>query len=81
MFHIAAKTLSKMTTEEDFANETLYPGLSSIRNISFEIAVSLIEYAYQEGFARRTPYPKDNSQLRKHLTAFVYNPEINFPNL
>ncbi|HAW45298.1 MAG TPA: NAD-dependent malic enzyme [Sutterella sp.] len=52
MFLIAAETLSGMVTEEDLAKGALYPPLSRIREISFEITCAIARYACENGMAR-----------------------------
>jgi malate dehydrogenase (oxaloacetate-decarboxylating)(NADP+) len=51
MFMAAARTLAAMATESDLAQGSLYPPLSSIRDVSAQIAVAVAEIAFREKLA------------------------------
>ena len=52
MFAVAARTLANMVTEDDLAMGRLYPSLSTIRDVSREIAIAVAEVAFTRGLAR-----------------------------
>lgn len=70
IFLVAAKTLSELVTDDDLNNGTIYPPLTSIREVSFEIAVAVAEKSYADGNARLNK-PDD---LRKTIKESIYNP-------
>lgn len=67
---IAAETLAKLVTPADLETGCVYPPLSSIRQVSLEIATAVAEYGYQQGFAT-VPRPRS---IKEHLQSIVYNP-------
>ncbi len=69
-FLIAAKTLSELVTDDDLNNGTIYPPLTSIREVSLEIAVAVAEKSYADGNARLNQ-PDD---LRKTIRDSMYDP-------
>jgi len=71
LFGVAARTLAAMASEQDLAAGCLYPPLTEIRRVSFEIAVAVAEYAWAEDLCD-APRPDD---VRAHLRAFVYEPD------
>ena len=62
MFMIAAQTLSKLVSDEMLAQGTVFPPLSDIRKVSFEIAKAVAKEAFEQGFARQVE-PKDIGDL------------------
>ncbi|MFT5425657.1 MAG: malate dehydrogenase (oxaloacetate-decarboxylating)(NADP+) [Gammaproteobacteria bacterium] len=70
IFLVAAKTLSELVTDDDLNNGTIYPPLTSIREVSFEIAVAVAEKSYADGNAR-IERPDD---LRKIIKESMYDP-------
>jgi malate dehydrogenase (oxaloacetate-decarboxylating)(NADP+) len=70
MFLEAAKTLAESVREEDISKGILYPPLTSIRDVSTEIAIAVAEEAYSSGLAR-TDRPSD---LKAVITALQYDP-------
>jgi malate dehydrogenase (oxaloacetate-decarboxylating)(NADP+) len=58
MFMAAAHTLASLATEADLAQGSLYPPLSSIRDVSARIAVAVAEIAFREKLAT-VPQPPD----------------------
>ncbi len=52
MFLAAAKTLAKLTDEEDLGMGRVYPPLSDIREISAQIAKAVVKIAVRNGLAR-----------------------------
>ena len=50
--------MPELVTQEDLDQGSLYPPLSSIRDVSARIAAAVAGVAYRQGFAR-TPEPAD----------------------
>lgn len=71
MFWAAAITLAKQVTQKSLDKGCLYPPLTEIRAVSFEIALAVAKLAYEEGVAQ-IPEPQD---LAAHIRACVYDPE------
>ncbi|EAT47851.1 AAEL001073-PA [Aedes aegypti] len=73
IFLKAAEVVANKVSEEDLSKGLLYPPLSSIKQCSIEIAVGVLEYAYQKGIASRYPEPEDKLALIKsHQYSFCY---------
>jgi malate dehydrogenase (oxaloacetate-decarboxylating)(NADP+) len=70
MFLEAAKTLAESVRKEDISKGVLYPPLTSIRDVSTEIAIAVAEEAYSSGLAR-ADRPSD---LIAVITALQYDP-------
>ncbi|MEE9574920.1 MAG: NAD-dependent malic enzyme [Gammaproteobacteria bacterium] len=70
IFLIAAKTLSDLVSEDDLNNGTIYPPLTKIRDVSYEIAVAVAEKAYTDGNARINKA----DDLRKAIKESMYDP-------
>ena len=70
VFLIAAAELARQTNNTDIENGTLYPKLTSLRTISFEIAVSVANHLFELGLAGIEP-PKN---LRNHIKTIMYDP-------
>lgn len=70
MFAVAARTLANMVTEDDLAMGRLYPSLSTIRDVSREIAIAVAEVAFARGLAR-VDRPTD---IAAAVTAAMYVP-------
>ena len=71
MFLVAAKTLSKLVSDENFADGSIYPDLTAIREVSLAIAVAVAEVAYEKQIAQR-PRPQD---LAAYIEEIMYDPE------
>jgi len=71
MFLAASAALANEVSEEDLANGTLYPPLSSIRSVSLRIAVELAEKAYEQGVAGI----EKPSDLQAFVAQMMYSPE------
>ena len=70
MFYVAAKTLAHMVSETDIENGTIFPPLSTIRQVSGAIATAVAQEAYDSGLAT-APRPKD---LASHVRSLMYQP-------
>lgn len=51
--------LSTTVTKEDLAEGRVYPPLEKIREVSAQIAISMVEYAYETKVAMLYPEPED----------------------
>jgi malate dehydrogenase (oxaloacetate-decarboxylating)(NADP+) len=70
MFFVAAKTLAKLVTPEDYAKGRIYPGLERIREVSAAIAVAVAEVAFRDGLTRM----KRPADLPAYIQAQMYDP-------
>lgn len=70
LFLVAAKTLTKLVSEDNILEGSLYPRLSDIRKISLEIAIAVAEKAYELEIAQ-LDRPKD---LREFILDYMYDP-------
>lgn len=52
MFLIASEIVAKHVSDDDLARGSLYPPLSSVRDVSFDIAIEISKYAYGKGERR-----------------------------
>ncbi len=71
MFFAAAKELAQLVSEDDLKHGCCYPPLTSIREVSVNIAMAVAEMAYDRGLAR-APRPDD---LKAHILSMMYQPE------
>jgi len=56
-----------MVSDEDLAEGRIYPPLRLVREVSTVLATSLVEYAYEHGFASAYPEPHDKEEfVRQH---------------
>ena len=72
MFLEAAQVLAEQVSEEDLAQGRVYPPLCSIKEVSFEIAIRIVNLAYKMGLATALPEPEDKESL---VRSIIYNPE------
>lgn len=70
MFLIAARILAEHVSDADLEKGSLYPPLGSIREVSTEIAIGIIKFAYDKGLASTYPEPTDK---RKWVEEQLYN--------
>ena len=70
MFMAAAHTLAEQVTDDDLRQGSLYPPLTSIRDVSARIAAATAAIAYRRGLARGTQ-PAD---LLGFVTSQMYEP-------
>ncbi|XP_041844574.1 NADP-dependent malic enzyme [Melanotaenia boesemani] len=68
IFLTAAEALALLVTEKDLAEGRLYPPLSSIRDVSFKLAVRIMEYAYEHKMATLRPEPSDKGAYIRSLS-------------
>lgn len=72
IFLTTAESIAEQVKEKDLAEGRLYPPLSSITEVSFKIAVKLVEYAYKYNMASWYPEPKDKEMF---VRAQMYSPD------
>ncbi|KAG7215763.1 hypothetical protein INR49_021886, partial [Caranx melampygus] len=72
VFLTTAEAIADMVTEEHLAEGRLYPPLNSIREVSFKIAVKIVNYAYRHNIASLYPEPKDKEAF---VLSHVYSPD------
>ncbi|XP_065586029.1 NADP-dependent malic enzyme, mitochondrial [Cyrtonyx montezumae] len=72
IFLITAQSIAAEVTEQNLAEGRLYPPLNSIREVSFKIAVKIVNWAYKHGLASWYPEPADKEAFVKQL---VYSPD------
>ncbi|MGH0120226.1 UNVERIFIED_CONTAM: hypothetical protein FKN15_056551 [Acipenser sinensis] len=66
------EAIAQEVTEQHLAEGRLYPPLSTIREVSFKIAVKVVNYAYRNGIASVYPEPEDKEAfIRSH----IYSPD------
>ncbi len=71
MFAAAARALAAAVDERDLEVGRVFPPLTSIREVSLDIAVAVAEVAYRRGLAR-VPEPED---LRSFIREAMFQPE------
>jgi malate dehydrogenase (oxaloacetate-decarboxylating)(NADP+) len=70
MFLVAARTLAKEVSEADLTQGSLYPPLSSIREVSAKIAAAVAAVAFRTGVARA----HEPADLLAHVRVQMYDP-------
>ncbi|XP_075869000.1 NADP-dependent malic enzyme [Nelusetta ayraudi] len=68
IFLTAAEALAQLVTEKDLDEGRLYPSLCSIGEVSFKLAVQIMEYAYKHNQATLRPEPSDKEAFVRSLT-------------
>ncbi|XP_072849649.2 NADP-dependent malic enzyme, mitochondrial [Pogona vitticeps] len=72
IFLTTAESIAAEVTDKNLAEGRLYPPLSSIRDVSFKIAVKVVDYAYKHSLASWYPEPEDKEAFVKSL---IYSPD------
>uniref|UniRef100_A0A3Q1JHG6 Malic enzyme n=1 Tax=Anabas testudineus TaxID=64144 RepID=A0A3Q1JHG6_ANATE len=72
IFLTTAESIADMVTEEHLAEGRLYPPLNTIREVSFKIAVKIVNYAYKHNIASLYPEPKDKEAF---VLSHIYSPD------
>ncbi|XP_058504652.1 NADP-dependent malic enzyme [Solea solea] len=70
IFLVAAETLARLVTEKDLEEGRLYPPLKTISDVSIELAVKIMEFAYQHNMATLRPEPSDKEA---HVRSLSYS--------
>lgn len=70
MYFIAAKELARQIHHSDLEHGTLYPKMTTLRTISFEIAVVIANHLYDLGLAKLEK-PKN---IRAHIKNMMFDP-------
>lgn len=70
VFLVAAEELARQIHQSDLDNGTVYPKLTNLRTISFEIAVAVANHLYDLNLAKLEK-PKN---LRTHIKNMMYDP-------
>lgn len=70
IFMTASKVLADQVTQDDIANGALYPKMSELRNISFNIAMAVAESIFDLGLSNKER-PAD---LEAHIKTMIYDP-------
>ncbi|KAK2905934.1 hypothetical protein Q8A73_009877 [Channa argus] len=72
IFLTTAEAIADMVTEENLAEGRLYPPLNNIREVSFKIALKVVDYAYKHNLASVYPEPKDKEAF---VLSHIYSPD------
>lgn len=70
MFMVAAKALAECSPAKNNPNANLLPPLTSIRSVSYQIAVAVAEEAIKAGITHASP-----TNLPDHIKELMWNPE------
>jgi len=73
MLYIAAVTLANMLSEEDLSMGRVFPSLSTIRDVSFRIAVEVIKEADRVGLRTKMTH-NQMSYLEDYVKSKMYEP-------
>lgn len=66
------QALAEQVTEENLSKGRLYPPLTIIKEVSFNIALRVSQVAYLQGLATNMPEPEDKHQL---IRSMLYSPD------
>jgi len=72
MFLASAESLADHITAEDLAEGRLYPPLTNIKEVSYDIAVRVADVAYRSGVATLMPEPESKESI---VDAHLYDPK------
>ncbi|KAM8976571.1 NADP-dependent malic enzyme, mitochondrial [Pelodytes ibericus] len=72
IFLTTAEAIAEDVTDDHLAEGRLYPPLSTIREVSFKIAVKIVDYAYTNNLASWYPEPQDKESFVRSL---IYSPD------
>ncbi|MBN3319518.1 MAON protein, partial [Atractosteus spatula] len=68
------KTIATLVKDEDLAEGRLYPPLNNIRDVSFKLAVTIVEYAYKNNLASVHPEPSNKEEfVRSYMYSTDYD--------
>ncbi|SVA06240.1 uncharacterized protein METZ01_LOCUS59094 [marine metagenome] len=70
LFLVAAEILSSMVTDENISSGQIYPSLSSIQEVSKNIALAVVRQAEKDGLMS-SKLPND---LGQHIDKYIYRP-------
>jgi len=70
LFLVAAEILSSMVTDENISSGQIYPSLSSIQEVSKNIALAVVRQAEKDGLMS-SKLPND---LDQHIDKYIYRP-------
>ena len=70
LFLVAAEILSSMVTDENISSGQIYPSLSSIQEVSKNIALAVVRQAEKDGLVG-SKLPND---LDQHIDKYIYRP-------
>ena len=70
LFLVAAEILSSMVTDENISSGQIYPSLSSIQEVSKNIALAVVRQAEKDGLVS-SKLPND---LGQHIDKYIYRP-------
>ncbi|XP_006626331.2 NADP-dependent malic enzyme isoform X1 [Lepisosteus oculatus] len=74
IFLTTAETIATLVKDEDLAEGRLYPPLNNIRDVSFKLAVTIVEYAYKNNLASVHPEPSNKEDfVRSHMYSTNYD--------
>jgi len=77
IFIMAAQILANTVSEDHLKVGRLYPPLKDIRNVSLQIATSLMEDAYANGYASTYPEPRNKmASLRENRYDYHNTPSL-----
>lgn len=68
---IAAETLASLVTQEDLDVGSIYPPLTTLRDVSAHIAAAIVKRAHEKGFATK---PKPDDDILTYVKSIMYNP-------
>jgi len=72
LFKIFFQALAEQVTDTDLESGRVYPPLTNIKEVSFQIALRVAQIAYLQGIATIMPEPEDKHHLVKSV---LYSPD------